>query len=79
MAVRLEEHPPAQGTSVSGLSAVTAAQLVGKENTCTLTPHTRGSTMCSLAHLSFEAVQTNGQTWGSQPEANIETTIELAS
>ena len=46
MPVRLEEHPLARGTSVAGLSVVTAAlQLVDKENTRTLTlPHTRGST-----------------------------------
>ena len=69
--VRLVGHSPARGTSVAGLSVVTAdLQLVGKESS---QPHVllRTCVLCSVAHLSLVAVQTNGQTLDSQPEAKV--------
>lgn len=72
--VRLVGHSPAQGTSVAGLSAVTVGlQLVSKESS---QPHVllhattstvRMCALCSVAHPSLAAVQTNDQTLGSQP------------
>ena len=74
MPVRLVGHSPAQGTSVAGLSAVTVGlQLVSKESS---QPHVllhatastvRMCALCSVAHPSLAAVQTNDQTLGSQP------------